>query len=38
CNLIGTWVDNGEVPADMDMLTKIVKGIAFNNAKSYFGA
>lgn len=36
CNLIGNWVENGEFPADMDVLEDIVKGIAFNNAKAYF--
>ena len=36
CNLIGKWVEDGEYPADYDMLAKIVKGIAYENAKSYF--
>jgi len=36
CNLIGNWVENGEFPADMDVLEEIVKRIAFNNAKAYF--
>ncbi len=36
CNLIGTWVEDGEYPADMEMLTEIVSGIAYHNAKSYF--
>ena len=37
CNLIGGWVENGEYPADMEMLTKIVKDISFGNAFEYFG-
>lgn len=37
CNLIGEWVENGEVPYDMDLLGSIVKGISYNNAKEYFG-
>ncbi|MBE5040121.1 glucuronate isomerase [Ructibacterium gallinarum] len=37
CNLLGTWVENGEFPADMDTLGKIVQDICFNNAKNYFG-
>ena len=37
CNLIGGWVENGEYPADMEMLTKIVKDISFANAFEYFG-
>ncbi|MDR0707644.1 MAG: glucuronate isomerase, partial [Treponema sp.] len=37
CNLIGTWVENGEYPADMETLSAIVKNISFGNAKAYFG-
>lgn len=37
CNLIGEWVENGEVPEDMELLGSIVQGIAYNNAKEYFG-
>ena len=37
CNLIGTWVEDGEYPRDMDALKEIVQGIAYNNAKRYFG-
>ena len=36
CNLIGNWVENGEYPADMDLLEEIVRGISYNNAKRYF--
>ena len=36
CNVIGTWVENGEFPADMEILGKIVEDISFNNAKNYF--
>ncbi len=36
CNLLGEWVENGEYPADMDMLEKIVKGICYENARDYF--
>ena len=36
CNLIGTWVENGEYPADMEMLGKIIRGISYENAKEYF--
>ena len=36
CNLLGTWVDNGEYPKDFDSLEKIVKGISYENAKAYF--
>ena len=37
CNLIGTWVDDGEYPCDMEYLEKIVKGVCYYNAKEYFG-
>ena len=37
CNLIGNWVENGEFPADMEILEEIVKGISYNNAVKYFG-
>jgi glucuronate isomerase len=36
CNLIGEWVENGEVPEDMELLGSIVQGICYNNAKEYF--
>ena len=37
CNILGTWVEDGEFPADMDTLGKIVEDICYNNAKVYFG-
>ena len=36
CNLVGGWVENGEYPADMEMLEEIIKGISYYNAKNYF--
>lgn len=36
CNLLGTWVENGEFPADMAILKEIVTDISYNNAKRYF--
>ena len=36
CNLIGTWVENGEYPADMDFLGKTVQDISYNNSLRYF--
>lgn len=36
CNLIGGWVENGEFPADMQILEEIVTDISYNNAKKYF--
>ncbi len=36
CALIGEWVENGEYPADMVTLGKIVSDICYGNAKRYF--
>lgn len=36
CNLIGTWVENGEYPADMEYLGKMVQDISYNNCLRYF--
>ncbi len=36
CNLIGTWVENGEYPADFEALGDIVTGISYHNAKNFF--
>ncbi len=36
CALIAEWVENGEVPNDIEFLGEVVKGISFNNAKEYF--
>jgi glucuronate isomerase len=36
CNLIGKWVENGEVPCDMNYLGRVVQDISFNNARNYF--
>jgi glucuronate isomerase len=37
CNVIGTWVENGEYPDDERALREIVRGICYYNAKEYFG-
>jgi len=37
CNLIGQDVENGELPADMDLLGKLVEDISYYNNKNYFG-
>lgn len=36
CELVGTWVENGEYPNDNKALEKIIKGISYRNAKRYF--
>lgn len=37
CNLLGKWVEDGEYPYHEDSLSKIIKGICYNNALEYFG-
>ncbi|PIE32635.1 glucuronate isomerase [candidate division KSB3 bacterium] len=37
CNLIGTDVENGELPDDMEHLGQIVQDICYNNAVNYLG-
>ena len=36
CNLLGNDVENGEIPADMNLLGQMVENICFNNAVDYF--
>ncbi len=37
CNLIGTDVENGEIPDDMELIGPMVENICYNNAANYFG-
>ena len=36
CSLIAEWVENGEVPNEIEFLGEIVQGISYYNAKGYF--
>ena len=36
CNLLGTWVENGEYPNDISFLGTLVEDICANNAQRYF--
>ncbi|UXO87467.1 MULTISPECIES: glucuronate isomerase [Bacillus] len=36
CDIIGDWVEKGEVPYDLELLGGIVKGISYENARQYF--
>ncbi|AEJ18784.1 glucuronate isomerase [Gracilinema caldarium] len=36
CNMLGQWVEDGEIPSDRRLLSSIVQNIAFRNAKEYF--
>jgi glucuronate isomerase len=37
CNLLGSDVENGLLPHDMELLGNMVRDICFRNARSYFG-
>ncbi|MCM1267247.1 MAG: glucuronate isomerase [Bacteroidales bacterium] len=37
CNLLGSYVENGEYPDDEETLGRIVKGICYHNGMAYFG-
>ncbi|MCE5343507.1 MAG: glucuronate isomerase [Eubacteriales bacterium] len=37
CDIIGTWVENGEYPDDEKTLGSILRGICCENATRYFG-
>jgi glucuronate isomerase len=37
CNILGTWVEDGEIPNDPVLLENMVKDISFRNAERYFG-
>lgn len=36
CELIGGWVENGEYPADEELLRETIENICYNNAMNYF--
>jgi len=37
CELVGEWVEQGEVPNDEKVLGRMVEDICFTNANTYFG-
>lgn len=37
CNLIGSWIENGEVYYDEDIIKKLISGVCYKNAVGYFG-
>ncbi|MBN1413857.1 MAG: glucuronate isomerase [Bacteroidales bacterium] len=37
CNLFGSDVENGELPADLEWIGKIIRNICYYNARDYFG-
>ncbi len=37
CDLVGTDMENGEIPYDFDMAGKLVSDVSYGNASRYFG-
>ncbi|MCM3714446.1 glucuronate isomerase [Alkalihalobacillus oceani] len=37
CNMVGRWVENGEYPAQLDYIGKIIENISYRNIESYLG-
>ncbi len=37
CELVGGWIDNGELPSDIERAGKLIQDICYNNARDYFG-
>jgi glucuronate isomerase len=37
CGMLGSWVEAGEAPKDMELLGSMVEDICYNNARAYFG-
>ena len=37
CNLVGNWMEGGEIPADLELVGGLVEGICFDNAATWFG-
>ncbi|RDW21878.1 glucuronate isomerase [Oceanobacillus arenosus] len=36
CNLLGSWVEQGKAPKDMELLETYVRNICYDNAKRFF--
>jgi glucuronate isomerase len=36
CNLIGRWIEDGELPRDLKLIGGIVQDICYNNARRFF--
>jgi glucuronate isomerase len=36
CNILGAWVENGEIPDDFELGAGMVRDISFRNARRYF--
>lgn len=36
CNMLGTEIENGELPADYELVGEMIRDICYNNAANYF--
>lgn len=36
CNMVGNWMENGEIPHDFDLVGKMISDICYHNAQRYF--
>jgi len=37
CNLLGTDIIEGQIPADFKLVGRVVRDVCYNNAATYFG-
>lgn len=37
CAMFGTWIEEGELPADYEYVGEMIRDICYRNAESYFG-
>jgi len=37
CNLLGTWMEEGFVPDDIELIGNLAKRISYSNARDYLG-
>jgi glucuronate isomerase len=37
CNLVGGWMEAGEIPGDLKLAGGMVEGICYGNAAKWFG-
>ena len=37
CRVIGGWVEDGQAPADYELLGRLVQDICFNNVAEFIG-
>ena len=37
CDLLGSWMEAGDIPRDLNLVGQIVSDISYGNAERYFG-